>query len=65
MQEMQGTQIQSLGWEDHLEEEMTIHSSILAWEMTEEPGGLYIVHGVMKSPIQLSMHTFILNKRKH
>ena len=32
----------SLGWEDPLEEEMTTHSSILAWEipLTEEPGQL-------------------------
>ena len=35
-------QFPSLGLEDPLEEEMTIHSSILAWEIpwTEEPGGL-------------------------
>ena len=33
----------SLGWEDSLKEEMTTHSSILAWEIpwTEEPGGLW------------------------
>ena len=33
--------VQSLGWEDPLKEEMTTHSSILAWEIpwTEEPGG--------------------------
>ena len=39
---MQGMQIQSLGWEDPLEEEMATHSSILAWEIpwTREPGGL-------------------------
>ena len=39
---MQETQVQSLGWEDSLEKEMAIHSSILAWEIsrTEEPGGL-------------------------
>ena len=32
----------SLGQEDPLEEEMTTHSSILAWRIlwTEEPGGL-------------------------
>ena len=32
----------SLGQEDPLEEETTVHSSILAWEIpwTEEPGGL-------------------------
>ena len=36
------TQVQSLGVEDPLEEEMTISSSILACKMpwTEEPGGL-------------------------
>ena len=39
---MQETQVQSLAWEDPLEEEMETHSSILAWETswTEEPGGL-------------------------
>ena len=29
---MQETLVQSLGWEDPLEEEMATHSSILAWE---------------------------------
>ena len=35
-------QVQSLGWEDLLEKEITTHSSILAWRIpwTEEPGGL-------------------------
>ena len=34
--------VQSLGWEDPLEEDMATHSSILAWRIpwTEEPGGL-------------------------
>ena len=32
MQETQKTRVQSLGWEDPLEEEMTTHSSILAWK---------------------------------
>ena len=38
-------QVQSLGWEDPLEKEMAIHSSILAWRIprTEEPGGLQSV----------------------
>ena len=42
MQEPQETLVQSLGWEDPLEEEMIIHSSILAWVIpqTEEPSGL-------------------------
>ena len=40
---VQETWVQSLGWEDPLEKEMTTHSSILAWKIpwTEEPGGLY------------------------
>ena len=35
-------QIRSVGQEDSLEEEMAIHSIILAWKIpwTEEPGGL-------------------------
>ena len=39
--------VQSLGWEDALEEEMATCSSILAWKIpqTEEPGGAAI-HGV-------------------
>ena len=39
---MQETWIQSLGWEDRLEEGMATHFSILAWRIpwTEEPGGL-------------------------
>ena len=39
---MQKTQVQSLGWEDPLEKEMAICSSILPWEIswTEEPGRL-------------------------
>ena len=34
--------LQSLGWEDPLEESIATHSSILAWEIlwTEEPGRL-------------------------
>ena len=36
------TWVQSLGWEDPLEEDMTTHSSILAWRIpwTEELCGL-------------------------
>ena len=39
---MQEMQVQSLVWEDPLEEEMATHSSILAWKIpwTEEFGGL-------------------------
>ena len=39
------TQVRSLGWEDPLQKEMTIHSSSLAWKIpwTEEPGSLQSV----------------------
>ena len=39
----QEMQVQSLGWEDPLEEEMATHPSILAWRIpwTEEPGRLW------------------------
>ena len=39
---MQETLVQSLGWEDPLEQGMATYASILAWEIpwTEEPGGL-------------------------
>ena len=39
---MQESRVQSLGWEDPLEKEMAIHSSILAWKIpwTEDAGGL-------------------------
>ena len=42
MQETQETQVQPLGQEKPLEQEMATHSSILAWKIpwTEEPGGL-------------------------
>ena len=38
----QETWVQSLGWEDSLEEDMATHSSILAWRIpwTEMPSGL-------------------------
>ena len=36
---MQETQVQSLGWEDPLENEIATHSTILTWELpwTEDP----------------------------
>ena len=39
---MKETWVQSLGWEDPLENGMATHSSTLAWRIprTEEPGGL-------------------------
>ena len=51
-------QVQSLGWEDALEKEMTTHFSILAWVMpwTEEPDGLQSMWS-QKSPTQLRNQT--------
>ena len=42
VQEIQETQVRSLGQEDALEEGMATHSSALAWRIpgTAEPGGL-------------------------
>ena len=42
MQETQEMKLQSLGWEEPLEEDTAAHSSIPAWKIpwTEEPGGL-------------------------
>ena len=56
-QETQKMQVRSLGWEDPLEEEMTTHSSILAWEVpwTEAPGRL--VYEVTKSQTCLNRST--------
>ena len=49
MQDMEETQVRSLGREDPLGKGMAAHSSLLAWRIpwTEEPGGLQsIVHRV-------------------
>ena len=42
MQETQQMQLWSQNWEDPLEKEMAIHSSILVWKIprTEKPGEL-------------------------
>ena len=42
MKETQETWVQSLDWEDPLEEEMATHSSVLVWKIpwTEETGKL-------------------------
>ena len=42
MEETKETRVQSLGWEDSVEENVTTHSSIVAWKIprTEELGRL-------------------------
>ena len=47
---MRETWVQSLGWEDPLEEGMATHSSILAWRIFMDRGAWQAtVHGVAKS----------------
>ena len=55
MQETQETPFPSLGWADPLENKMTTHSSILAWEIpwTEEPGRIQSM-GSQKSRTRLT-----------
>ena len=59
---MQETWVQSLGWEDPLED-MTTHSNILAWRISMDRGAwLATVHGVAESDIteQLSRASIYL-----
>ena len=50
MQEIQETQVRSLGQEDPLEEEMATHSGILAWKNPMDRGAWWAtVHGVAKT----------------
>ena len=52
---MQETQVQSLGWEDLLVEEMATHSSIHPWENPLDRGAWQAtVYGISKSQTQLS-----------
>ena len=52
MQESQEARVQSLGWDDPLEEGIATHSSILAWRIpwTEEPGGLQFMGLQSRTP---------------
>ena len=46
------TWVQSLGWEDPLEESKATHSSILAWRIPMDKGAWWaIVYGVTKSQV--------------
>ena len=49
------TWVQSLGWEEPLEEDTATHFSILAWRIPMDRGALWAtIHGVIKSQIRLS-----------
>ena len=55
VQKMQEIQVQSLGGEDPLEEEMAAHSSILPWRIPIDRGAWQAtVHGVTKNQTRLS-----------
>ena len=56
---VQEMQVQSMGQEDSQEQEMSTHSSILAWKIpwTEEPGGVHTM-GVKKSQTWLNTKAF-------
>ena len=55
---MQETWVQSLDWEDALQEGMATHSSILVWRIQMDRGAWWAtVHGVMESQTQLSEGT--------
>ena len=52
---MRETWVQSLGWEDPLEEGMATYSSVLAWRIPMDRGAWRAtVHGVAKSRTRLS-----------
>ena len=52
---MQKTRVQSLGWEDSLEEGIATHCSILAWRIPmDRQAWEDAVHGVAKSQTHLS-----------
>ena len=61
--------VQSLGWEDPLEEEMAAHSSILAWKIpwTEETGGLQSIgwQRVRHDWSDLAQPSYLLNHTNH
>ena len=54
---MQEDRVQSLSWEDSLEEDMAIHFSILAWKIpwTEKPGRLQSITS-MRDTTEVTWH---------
>ena len=53
--EMQETWVQSMDWEDPLEEGIATHSSILAWRIPMDRGAWWATgHGVARSRTQVS-----------
>ena len=67
MQEMLETRVQSLSWEDPLEEAMATCSSTLAWEITrtEESGGLQSTGSQRVEHNLLTEHTHTIYFKSH
>ena len=62
MQETKEMWVQSLGWEDPLEEGMATHSSILAWRIPMDRGAWRAtVYGVTKSQTRLVTYMHMYN----
>ena len=63
---MRETWVQSLGWEDPLEEGMATHSSILAWRIpwTQEPGGLQSMASQKVGHSWMTKHSTQLEQRR-
>ena len=57
MQETQEMQVQSLGWEDPLEEEMVTHKYSCLKNPMDRGACQAAIHGVAKSQTRLSTHT--------
>ena len=64
---MRESYVRSLSWEDPLKRGMATYFSILAWRIlwTEEPGSLYVVHGVAKSQTHQATFTLKFLLEKH
>ena len=54
------TRVQSLGWEDPVEEGMATHSSILVWRIpwTEEPGWLQSIESQSDTVKRVNTHSY-------
>ena len=58
---MQETWVQSLGWEDPLEEGMATDSSVLAWRIFMDRGAWWAtIHGVSESDMTELLSTVLI-----
>ena len=66
MQEMLEMQVQSLGQEDPLEQQMATHSSVVFWKVpwTEEPGGLHSPWGHKELDTTEHAQRYLGNRRQ-